>query len=450
MYEAIATTAQNFDNLLKIDPATAIAIYQSELPGALDLLRLEDVIENRRAFSAGARVIKQCAMRPWKLKAYSERGFKIQTSQSTLMLNEVEFGALTASVCDKLLGSTDTSTVGALEAALVQNVSPSVIIRWTLALFLAHEFFHSAQRLDSDTYADSDAFINIVAAADYQADIVGIDYMFRCITRSLPIETHRSVLLLLILIHISVIQVFTPSAASMTIGRAAFDRLLLWHLQAARIAASTVCPDASHASLAIMPVVAFPGLEQTLGSTITWTNVKKRLGTRTSYQLVIALCGADHVIRIRRLHPTLKDRVPQLVHAVLSEDFSAFRDSAEEFFKTHDDLHRFDGVSLQYLRPAVKSCLASIGALVVHAEESTVSCDNPDVAASLDQVLDLAGRSDLPGPLWAEMQREIERVRNTTRLARTKAQRLAASEATAHELRRLEIRLNWALDQLGA
>lgn len=435
---------------MTLEPDIAVELYKRELPAALDVLRKGEVVKHRRAFTTGAQIIKQFATRDWQLKPHTRSGFQIKTSQNTILLNEADFGAMMAKVSRKVLESEDSSVASALETVLDGTDGSKLIVRWTLVLFLAHEFFHSEQMLDSDTYADSDDFTNIVSAADYQADIVGIDYAFRCIRRTFPIDHHHAVLLLLIFIHISVMQVFSPSAEKLSMGRAAFDRLLLWHLQAARVAAAKSCPEATHGSLATMPAIALPGLETRFGSKVEWAKVQKGLGKR-SYQLVLGLSRADYVIRIQRLQPTLNNRVPELVRAVLAEDFMAFRDNVEEFFKTHEDICRFDEVAPQYARPLLQNCVQQMSALAFRAASTgaLLSFADQDVEDSFEQIVLLIDREEVPEGIWANARDEIERLRNLSRSARTKAKRAEASAAILKQISYIEVRLSLTLDQLG-
>jgi hypothetical protein len=259
----------------------------------VSFLRNGRTLKDRDLLTQGATIIKRYAADPWQLDDYAESGFDLNSAQKTLFISKPEFGNLLANIVNRLTGTDDNSLRASISAVAAETDAKAFIVHAFVRLFLAHEFFHIEQRLGSDQYADSDSYLNVVTAVDYQADLVAIDYVFQNIkTKAEP----RLILLLLLAIHIVSMQSFSPSSESLALDRTSFDRLLVWHFQAARIAGAASAPDLHDASFKVMPIISFPRLDAAIRHRVDLKHIRgaEQPAAEAPQDMVVAICGADH------------------------------------------------------------------------------------------------------------------------------------------------------------
>jgi len=135
-------------------------------------------------------------------------------------------------------------------------------------------------------------------------------------------------------------QFFSPSRKKLELNVHSFERLLVWHFQASRTVSASSCPDLFHPSFAKMPIITFPRLQSAITGNVSLNRIKaaKSSATKAQQDIVVAISGADDIMRIARMAATDKRRAVFLIEAVLKEDFSEVRNQFEELFRTHEIL----------------------------------------------------------------------------------------------------------------
>ena len=432
--------------------------YSNAFGQVLATLRSSQPIGNRGFLSKGALIIKHWATEQWQLGKCSQ-GFSVKTSQRTILLADSTFGSLFANVSNRIVQSTDRAVVDALNIIRACHPDiPAFLTGSLLALFLAHEFFHIEQKLGSDQYADSDHYGAVVAAADYQADLVALDYVFR--TSAAPSEQKWALLFILLVIHIFVMQEFAPLSPKNTMNRAVFDRLLVWHFQAARIGSSRACPDLAHPGFMVMPVISLPRLEPYLGATIKLQDLSgvRRKEKKNLQDMVVALSDADGVLRISRITMTSPERAASLVKAILNQNFETARDETEELFRTHEHLLYFEGKKSKLIA-SIESCLVLGSQFISDTVSLNLSPDDSGVVDYFERIQILIDRKDLDTAEWRQYSSqfprglfdalESARKRITGLEGRTPTEKGEdLSREIKREILRLQVRLRETLDGL--
>jgi hypothetical protein len=439
----------------------ALVELSAGFAGDVSFLRDGLVLRDRDLLTQGATIIKRYAGEPWELHYYTKSGFDLNSAQKTLFMSKPEFGNLLANIVNHLTETDDRSLGAAIAAVAAETDAKAFIVHAFVRLFLAHEFFHIEQRLGSDQYADSDSYLNVVTAVDYQADLVAIDYVFQNI-KTVHKADPRSILLLLLAIHIVSMQSFTPSRHLLALDRTSFDRLLVWHFQAARIAGAASAPDLHDPSFKVMPIISFPRLDAAIRHKVELKHIRdaKQPATEVPQDMVVAICGADYVMRILRLAATRRSRVPDLVEALLREQFAGVRNEFEEFFRTHEVLLAVANTHAKQRLLASLQATVTIGDRIIDGDlnEALLTLETPPVVNFLERIQILLDGTDLTSEGWTENRNRlgpdifatIDSDLDREFGARRAANARKASDRIRREIIRLQIRLLSSIDDLVA
>jgi len=308
----------------------------------LDRLRKMEVRANRRALTHCAAFIKSHCQEDWQIEFNGQVGFFTNSAQKTLTVS-ADFGKLISNTIYHIENSNDRSVQFAI-SRLSKSFSPrQVISDIIVGLFLSHELLHIEQGLGSYQYRDADHYMQAVSLVDYQADIAAMDVLLCALFDDSDPVVLRASFYLMIVAHIKVMQYFSPSAELGEISMRAFERLLVWHFHAARVAQLKHLPDMNHPSLAQMPVISIPKLDYHYArmGKINSQSARSMLDNNPSdlrVDLVVAAFRGDGVAEISRETFTQADRMSLLVEALINEDFKGAREGFEEFLTNNKAL----------------------------------------------------------------------------------------------------------------
>lgn len=285
------------------------------------------------AMSAAAKIIHKHASRPWQL-AISEgsQAFRFNTAQNTLTLGDRSFNRLMSYLIESISNSNDWFVRGAVEEITRGQDIESAITDILLALFLSHEFFHIDQQLGSDQYRDSDSYLKVVSALDYQADLAAFWFLTERVAPLLPV-VRRRYLGLLMAVHIQTIHAFSRISEK-AVSQSTFQRLLLWYFQMGRVVRSEVEPDLTHPSIQTMPIISFPVLETNSSLDPSLTPAPQIAG-EVRQDIVIAICDGYGLQRALRMTSTEPRRMEHLVESISEGNFAEARNQLEELYHVH-------------------------------------------------------------------------------------------------------------------
>lgn len=410
----------------------------------------------RRTGAAAAThsIIRHHAAKPWTLEIDRQsREFSIRTAGTKIVLGEPMFGGMLRSVLDQL-DSVDDGLTAAIYAKLGDPADRhDRVVDLVMALFLAHEFLHIEQRLGSDQYRDSDAYPDAVGAVDYQADVAALSYVATLVPPVAALNPHELLTLL------TTLHVFTMNAFADPMGRDTFDRLLVWHFHAARIARASTVPDMLHPAIQQRPTVSLPQFRAINGDALTEADFAARRNDTSGSRLDLVLAAADGagVLKLFRLAATDGDRVRRLAMAIIGKRLGEVRQELEEFFLSH-------AASMEFTRPdrnltALQGAVAAGNALLPD-DTVLLSLDQPAVCAYLDRVEFLLAAlprhvvdpklGDYRANWSVGWRSDIEKTIGTASLGkRNKAEKARArASALTSEVRRIAIRLSSILDAM--
>ncbi len=412
-------------------------------------------------FSALRSIISTQAQIDWTL-APLDQGFRLNVPQSRLEISEELSGRLYAHVVMRVMQHRDQCIRDAVSKLRQSGVIAEAFVgNLFVKLFLAHEWVHQEQRLSSFQYKDSDTYPESVSAVDYQADVGSVEFVFSIIEPSSHRLTERQLISLLITIHIAAMQFFTPSATSGALSLPYFRRLLVWHFQLARIAASRGRIDLRHPSFATEPIIEFPRMSGLMGPKIERGTIQSGLnsGQDARQDIVVAIRDSGDLSRIVRLSSTDDHRTKHLMLALIDEDSCAVREQFQELFDDRPEILEISpSTKPDRLRLILNLLIDLAGAILARAEgSSVVSFKDSDVVEFFDR-LELLLRHPLPGEGWEEFQSAFEDGGIRGMQARAKAelgdQWRSARNAKrlsgylGSEVARIRIRLQWSADEL--
>lgn len=307
----------------------AIAHVEAAFPEAVRQLRGSGRLIGPVPMVAAAREVRAQAGRAWRFAAVDrESHFSIANAQAEVRFDRRLMGGVLARAMDLVLETRDAA-VSAAVGALPEADRPAVLAGELMKLFLAHEFLHVRQQLGSSQYRDSDHYAATVTPVDYQADVAALWHVSRYGGRPAGLDA-RGHLVLLAALHVATMYAFVGDAAEL--DRLSFDRLLIWHLQLARFASSQEEPDMTHASVQAMPVIAFPRVDGAIASLVSAARVAAVGNDRPDVlaDMVLTMADGDGLLTVLRFPSTDRDRVAEIVAAVMAGDFAAVRDALDE------------------------------------------------------------------------------------------------------------------------
>ena len=238
--------------------------------------------------------------------------FHLDPTQRTFGVNQ-DFGMMLANVVARFEAEGDSEVRSAL-GELRQVAEPAeFLLGLVLRMFLAHELYHIDQRLGSSQYEDSDGYGQAVTPVDYQADIGSIFYVHERYRADQLRLRPKSLLVLMLFAHLSVMRNFAPLGGR---DAAEFQRLLTWHWQAARVAATSDVIDVAHSSLLQMPHLIIPALRVPPSGQekVSLDDIGASNAPAASRQdLIVACCSPGGIMRITRFVSTSDGRVRGIV-----------------------------------------------------------------------------------------------------------------------------------------
>ena len=342
----------------------------ARLPAVLSALAAAAASRRAGAIAAAHAIIRRHAGRAWTVAIESGSDeFSIRTAGTRVLLGENVFGGMLASVVAEI-DATDDGVVAGIYAKLGDpDQRRQRATDLVMSMFLAHEFFHIEQQLGSDQYRDSDAYGDAVAAVDFQADVAAISYVAGLRPHADLVSPHELLTLL------TTLHIFTMNAFASSMSRDAFDRLLVWHFQAARIARATSAPDMLHPALQQRPTISLPQFRAVTGDVLTEASFTVRRNDEggTKLDLIVAAADGSGIVRLFRLAATDDGRVRRLAVAIVGRRLSEVRQELEEFFLSHASAMEFRRPDTN--RVALES-VVSIGTRLIERPAGTVTLDD--------------------------------------------------------------------------
>ena len=371
--------------MLPLDRTAAFRLLIAEFPDAVDALRSGIPLVPPGFLSSACTIIQEQAQHDWEMREVEMDGFAMDAAQYQFRASPTSLGRVVADAINRLEGLPDAAVRAALAELGTVVDARQFLAGLFLQLFIAHELLHIVQRLGSSQYQDSDGYSRAVNNVDYQADVASAFYVSELHRAGESKLSSRNHLLLTLCIHICVMHAFSTMDGP-GLARAAFERLLIWNWQAARVAAALDEPHAAHPSIAQMPTLEIAELPD-LGAPITMDAMNTRNQPPESRQdIVISCAGDDGIYRVVRLRSTSDGRARAIVAAVLNGDFHAFRTEMDELFRNDPSLVRFSTwMHPRQMRAVVEKILGILEPLAETASESGLEPTDPRLLAAFSR-----------------------------------------------------------------
>jgi hypothetical protein len=275
---------------------------------------------------AAASIARQAEGR-WTAAVEEGAGFRMLGSMREFRLGR-DFG----DQCGRVIAMLAESRNPVLRA-IVGRLSASAEAAMMSAFFhyfVAHEFLHVEQRLGSDHYVDSDAYMPIVAEADHVADVAGLAVVLAAPVEELAGLAPYERLVLLVAIHISAMHSFGPPGAGL--DGYAFSRLLVWYLHFARVTKGGIMPDLASPPWLRPWIVTLPRLVGRADLLVSRQDLERRADQPypAGSDLVLAYHHEDGLFRIHRTAFTDEARTLRLACAIIDARFDDVRLELEE------------------------------------------------------------------------------------------------------------------------
>lgn len=435
----------------------AISLVDARFEEALRGLAERKRSRASSTMQVAAEAIRRQASKSWRLEIGEfERPYSISTAQLIVRFDRKYMGRVFAAALQEVRLTRDTALraiLDRIDPALLDHVLTDELIK----LFLAHEFLHISQQLGSSQYHDSDYYVTVVTAVDYQADLVAIWYVRSALMRPMGLD-RRSHLVLLIAIHIAVVNAYAGDEEEMP--RENFDRLMVWYLQLARVVGSGKEPSLEHPSFQKMPILAFPRFDGALAGKVSEARLAAPLNDvpEIYHDVVMAISDGFGLLRILRFASTERGRIPEIVTGVLRKDLSAVREALEELRVYHGAALDFEGGDVT--RSAIEELSGEADTLVFGVSDRLLDINDKELIGFFDRAERLVyqksprlkgdGVADLRA-CWASgavstIRASIERMFGVDWKMNGRDQEV--SSFIRDEILRVANRLSWSLDEL--
>lgn len=278
-------------------------------------------------FRPAAASIARQAADGWTATVEDGRGFQMLGSMREFRLGR-DFGGQCGRVATMLMSSRNPVLRG-----VIRRLGPAgaeAIMSAFFHYFVAHEFLHVEQRLGSDHYVDSDAYMPIVAEADHVADVAGLAVISAANVGELDGLDAYERLVLLVAIHIAAMHSFGEPGSEL--DGYAFSRLLVWYLHFARITKGGIAPDLASPPWLRPWIVTLPRLVGRADLQVSRKTLERRAAEPYSAgsDLVLAYHHEDGLFRIHRTAFTDEARTLRLACAIVEARFDDVRVELEE------------------------------------------------------------------------------------------------------------------------